>query len=73
MSKENVEDFKVFGDTLVYCGQHLAVHSTGWCAVDISEKMALGTKDEMAAARKCRRFSLPLYPECVLHKIKTEA
>ena len=51
----------------VYCAQHLRPHSTGWCSVDIKDKLGLGefpgTVEEQgrAAAAKCRKFGLKIW------------
>lgn len=51
----------------VYCGQHLAVHHSGWCTVGLEDKVGLGEfsgtdhEQGMAAAEKCRRLGLKLY------------
>lgn len=51
----------------VYCAQHLRPHTTGWCGVDIGEKVGLGefsgSHDEQAraAVRKCRHLGLKIW------------
>lgn len=62
-----VEDL-ILGDW-VYCHQHLRPHMTGWCTVDIGEKVGLGpmkgSADEQyrEAVTKCRRMGLELYKD----------
>lgn len=63
-TKEPTEDFKEFGDTYVYCNQHLGVHKTGWCTVNVRNKVALGNLPTvMDAAQKARDFGLVLYSD----------
>lgn len=51
----------------VYCHQHLRPHRSGWCTVNIDEKVGLGsfsgTEDEQlyAANAKCKRLEFRLY------------
>ena len=57
----STEDFKVFGDQWVYCAQHRSVHTTNWCTVSISDKVALGVTSPQEGIEKCRRLGLSLY------------
>lgn len=34
-------DDKVYGTKFVYCTQHRRVHETGWCTVNVVDKIAL--------------------------------
>ena len=58
----------ILGDW-VYCRQHLRPHRTGWCTVDLLEKVGLGpmkgTPDEQyrEAIDKCKKFGLEIYKE----------
>jgi len=60
-------DFLTFGDDWVYCNQHLRPHPTGWCSVDVRDKLGLGIpQDEYSerarqAYKKCKLFGLPIY------------
>lgn len=51
----------------VYCFQHLAPHASGWCTVDVREKVGLGAflgsfdTQYQAAIEKCRRLGLKLH------------
>lgn len=52
----------------VYCGQHLAPHSTGWCTVDLRWKVGLGlagkaTETYKEAFAKCERLGLKLHKD----------
>lgn len=60
MSYYPIED-AVFGDTLIYCRQHLKVHETGWCSVSMRDKVGLGTNDHKEAVEKCRDWGFVLY------------
>lgn len=58
------EDEKVFGkDHWVYCNQHLRPHLTGWCTVDVRNKVGLGIygDNEREAYQKCRDFDLKIF------------
>lgn len=72
MADEKTEDAKVFGeDVIIYCGQHLNPHATGWCTVSLRDKVSLGIKfgpssksyDEAMreAGDKCQRLGLKLF------------
>jgi len=61
MNKEDVEDYKTFGEDFVYCRQHLRPHSTGWCTVSVSEKIALGVPTTEEAYKKCESFKLKVF------------
>ncbi len=64
----DTEDAKVFGGMLVYCASHRRAHATGWCTVDVENKLGLGI-DRGApnamhdAAEKCRRLGLRLFED----------
>lgn len=51
----------------VYCAQHLRPHPTGWCTVDLHDKLGLGefpgTVEEqvVAAVAKCKKFGLKIW------------
>jgi len=50
------DDDTVFGVGLLFCNQHLRVHSAGWCTVSVIEKFPLvaDTIDEaQAEASEC--------------------
>lgn len=34
-------DDKVYGTKFVYCAQHMRVHETGWCTVNVLDKIPL--------------------------------
>ena len=59
---QHIEDV-VFGDQLIYCRQHLKVHTTGWCGVSNRDKVGLGTKDHKEAVEKCRDWGFTLYAD----------
>lgn len=64
MSEEDMtEDFKEWGDAWVYCNQHLRPHETGWCTVDVRDKVCIGNSDmtEEDAIKKCREWNFTLY------------
>ena len=69
MSWELQNDAVVFGtDQWIYCTQHLAVHSTGWCTVGTEDKIGLGILRSVdiegkKAAEKCRRVGLKLFQD----------
>jgi hypothetical protein len=54
---------EIFGDTLIYCNQHLKVHKTGWCSVSVRDKVGLGTKDHKEAVEKCREWGFRLHQD----------
>lgn len=62
-----VHDHEVFGEEQwVYCSQHMKAHLTGWCGVDVMDKVGLGIKgkgekQEQEAIQKCRHLKLPLF------------
>lgn len=66
-------DDKIFGNTLIYCRQHLRVHSTGWCGVSARDKVGLGTNDPKEALEKCREWGFVLYGDLQLKPITAEA
>lgn len=45
----------------VYCGQHLNPHETGWCTVDVMDKLPLRAQTQEDAVAECRHFGLKLY------------
>lgn len=52
----------------VYCCSHLRPHSTGWCSIERSHKIRLGTKgytaDRVTAAyAECRALGLHIFEE----------
>lgn len=59
------EDYQEWGDAWVYCNQHLRPHKTGWCTVDVRDKVCLGNCDmsEEDAYKKCREWNFKLYRE----------
>lgn len=59
---DEAEDAKTFGrDTFVYCRQHLNPHSTGWCTVDVSDKVGLGVTTYEEAREKCQDWGFKLF------------
>lgn len=55
------EDRKIYGtDQLVYCGNHLTCHETGFCSANIDMKVGMGTKDGNKARQKCKMLGLKL-------------
>lgn len=75
-SRAQTEDAAVFGNgQYVYCLQHMAAHLTGWCGVDVSDKIGLGVpkaddpkqlQESLETARvKCRKLGLKLYCDSV--------
>jgi len=69
MSYDPKEDAEIFGeDEIIYCGQHLRPHRTGWCTVGPEHKVGLGIKftgeeSLKEAALKCRRLGLKLFED----------
>jgi len=63
------EDELAFGkDHWVYCNQHMRPHTTGWCTVDVRNKVGLGiqgnTDEAMKEAySKCREWKFKLYKD----------
>jgi len=62
------KDVYVFGrNEWVYCKQHMRPHLTGWCTVDVKDKVGLGISNyvgsEEDAYKKCREFGLELYED----------
>jgi hypothetical protein len=55
---ETVADFKEFGEGWVYCSEHVRAHRTGWCTVDVQDKVFLGNVDEHNATGKCLEMNL---------------
>lgn len=59
------EDEEVFGkDVMVYCGQHLRPHATGWCTVAVRDKVKLDTPLDAPDGEvweECRRKGLKIY------------
>lgn len=56
------EDVTYFGaNVMIYCGQHLRPHLTGWCTVGIEWKVRLSSDDPKEAGRQCERLGLKLY------------
>lgn len=61
---ETTED-TILGDW-VYCRQHMAPHRSGWCTVDLRDKVGLGVfpgaehEQYQAAWDKCKYLELPL-------------
>lgn len=62
--KEPTEDFEVFGDTWIYCNQHLRPHLTNWCTVPVNDKVGLGIPNafggDIAAVVKCQHMGLKI-------------
>lgn len=58
---EKCED-KELGD-YVYCDQHMAPHSTGWCTVPNKFKTALRAKNLTEAMAECRSCGYALCEE----------
>lgn len=50
-------------DAWVYCNQHLKPHSTGWCTVDVKDKVCLAVDSQEDAYRLCREWGFPLHGE----------
>lgn len=58
---ETAKDAEVFGaDAWVYCKQHVRPHSTGWCTVDVKDKIKLDATDRTAAIAECRDKGLKM-------------
>lgn len=63
------EDERVFGkDHWVYCNQHLRPHVTGWCTVDVRNKVGLGiygndNENMKKAYSKCREWGFKLFED----------
>jgi hypothetical protein len=56
------QDEVVFGKgTIVYCNQHLNPHWTGWCTVDVRNKIALNSLTLIEAEHECRSRGFKLY------------
>ena len=56
------EDSAYFGENvMIYCGQHLRPHLTGWCTVGLEWKVRLSTNEDEAAGIQCQRLGLKLY------------
>jgi hypothetical protein len=47
----------------VYCAQHMAPHSTGWCTVSVEQKVSLTATDLDTAQIECRAKNLPLHAD----------
>lgn len=57
-----LEDQVVFGDNAwVYCDQHMAAHTTGWCTVGAANKTLLVAQDYTQANIECRQRGFPLH------------
>lgn len=60
---DSVEDV-VFGENAwIYCRQHMRPHLTGWCGVDVRDKVGLGIfgiDKAKEAYYKCVDFHFPL-------------
>lgn len=58
-------DVTTFGaEHWIYCRQHLAPHLTGWCTVDIADKIGLGiygVDNRDLAYEKCRNWGLHIH------------
>lgn len=61
VKEKQTEDFEVFGDTWVYCNQHLRPHTTGWCTVGVKNKVGLGVTCEKEAYEKCKHFNFTIF------------
>lgn len=62
MDTTKAEDTAHFGeDTIVYCSQHLRPHRTGWCTVNVANKIALEAQTIELAYDECIRKGLKLY------------
>lgn len=56
------DDEKHFGkDCWVYCGSHLAPHTTGWCTVSVKDKVALQSDNRKDAVEECKQKGYTLY------------
>lgn len=45
----------------VYCASHCTVHSSGWCTVDVYNKLGLGTYNREVAELKANLLALDAY------------
>lgn len=61
MEKEEVGD-EMLGEW-VYCMAHLAPHRTGWCTVDLADKVGLEAKTRDEAYAEVRANGWTIYGE----------
>lgn len=48
----------------VYCRPHVSPHSTGWCSVDIRDKIPLAAKTSDEAVAEVKKFGWPIFGYC---------
>jgi hypothetical protein len=63
MSKPKVVTDDVSMGKFVYCNQHLAVHATGWCSVDVRDKIPMKADNIVEAVREARTMGLKLHSD----------
>ena len=60
----DIAEDEVFGkNSWIYCRQHMRPHLTGWCGVDVRDKVGLGIfgiDKAKEAYHKCIDFRFPL-------------
>ena len=57
-------DTDIFGiGSWIYCKQHLRPHMTGWCSVNVDEKVRLDAKTSEGAYAECRRKGFHIYDD----------
>lgn len=62
LSREPTEDEKLFGyNKIVYCGQHLRPHFTGWCSVGNDQKIPLKAMTHEEAYAECKDKGLNVF------------
>ena len=67
-TEESIADeIAAFGaDAWVYCRPHVNPHLTGWCGIEVFDKIGLGLKgqdNKTKAYQKCRECGLPIFGE----------
>ena len=60
--EQTTEDARVFGaHAWIYCRQHLRPHETGWCTVDVDQKVKLDATSMEAAYTECKERDFHIY------------
>lgn len=68
-----IEDLDFGENRYVYCAQHLAPHTTGWCTVPNREKTLLEALNYNDALEECRQKGLKLYVDFQKEQFVKEA
>lgn len=64
MTEDTQPDIKL--GAWVYCRSHVGPHSTGWCSVDVGNKIALHAQTAQEATAEVRKHWWPIHGYCAV-------